>query len=200
METATIWSRELKTLKSGFEGNAIPHSVRRGPRSSVIGGADVGRGNLAKKQEEVQRHRAMCFKLKQQREALKLGLAAERLKAKEARIVATNVQSALSISRNEVDQLKFHISRMTKGETLPYDTRQEITMKKELFDRLPEYSYSLPDFVDRVAGFMWRRKETPPWSPYSGIADEWLVGELLGLRPDRDSTVKIKWYKVILQG
>ncbi len=142
----------------------------------------------------------MCFKLKQQREAMKLELAAQRLKTKESGILAMNAQSALSISRDEVRQLKFQINRMNKGETLPYDTRQEITMKKELFDRLPEYSYSLPDFVDRAEGFMWRRKETPPWSPYSGIADEWLVGELLGRTNATPSTIKIKWYKVILLG
>lgn len=166
----------------------------------------MGRGKLARKKEEVQLHKARCFKLKQQREALRQELTVERLRVKDSKlnsderlIMAQKSQAALRSSQDEVERLKLSMRRMAKGETAPYDSREEITMKKELFDKLPEYSYSLPDFVERTKGFMWRRKETPPWSPYSGIADEWLVGELLGLSGN-SSSVKIKWYKVILQG
>ncbi|KKN81507.1 hypothetical protein LCGC14_0317660 [marine sediment metagenome] len=168
----------------------------------------MGRGKLAKKKEEIQLHKALCFKLKQQRDTLKQELIVERLKVKDTKItgderlrMAQRAQSAHRQSRDEVERLRLQIHRMANGETLPYDAREEITMNKELFDRLPEYSYSLPDFVDRTKGFMWRRKETPPWSPYFGIADEWLVGEFLGkAEMSLKRMVKIKWYKVILKG
>ena len=166
----------------------------------------MGRGKLAKKQEEIQFYKSLAFKLKQQRETLKQELTVEKLKAKDSKLtsddrlqMARRAQEDMRRAQDTAERLKLELRRAVRGGSIPYDMQEEITLTRALFRALPEYGYSLPDLVDRKDGFMWKRNATPEWSPYFGIADEWLIGEFSSINP-KASMAQIKWYKANIQG
>lgn len=166
----------------------------------------MGRGKLAKKQEEIQFYKSLCFKLKQQRETLKQDLTVEKLRAKDSKLtsderlqMATRAQEDMRRAQEMAERLKLDLRRSVRGGSIPWDFQEEITLTRALFEALPEYSFTLPDLVNRKDGFMWKRNGTPPWSPYFGIGDEWLIGEFSSVNM-KASMAQIKWYKANIQG
>ena len=166
----------------------------------------MGRGKLAKKKEEIQFYKSLCFKLKQQREALKQELTVEKLKAKGSKLtsderlhMARQAQGDMRKAQETAERLTLELRRAVRGGSIAYDFQEEITLTRALFRVLPEYSFTLPDLVNRKDGFMWKRNGTPSWSPYFGIADEWIIGEFSKINP-KASMAQIKWYKANIEG
>lgn len=168
----------------------------------------MSRSKLAKKQEEIQFYKARCFKLKQQRETLKQELERAQQRAKSASQSRDYLDQEAGVLRNnlnsttrEIDRLKRELERKDRTKRyVPYDLCEEMSMTREDLMKLPEYSYSFPELKNHERGFRWRRNMIPPSSPYHGIADEWVVGELTGSFRSTSSTSSITWYKVNIEG
>ena len=161
---------------------------------------------MAKKQEEIQFYKMRIFKLKQQLETARMEARQAKLRAKSAsensdyrQRLAQDSAIAMRRAQDQAETARIELQRAVRGGSIPYDMQAETTMSKARFDSLPEFSYSMPDLDGCKDGFMWKRNATPEWSPYFGIANEWLIGQLESVNL-KYSMARIKWYKVNIQG